>query len=198
MPVSNNGNTGVITGIAVGGLPDGIVDGDMLASGVGGKTLQVVQVIKKDVQSHTGTSFVDISNFNPSITPTGTNSKILLDICIQGSSNGSGALNVYRSIGGGSYAQLTDFIGDQHANSSNAIRTTMSAGGQDVDSFESFAMKILDTPSYSSGQAVAYKIQIGSPYHSTYIWYINRSAYLSNLSYDRSVISTFTLTEVAA
>ena len=78
------------------------------------------------------------------------------------------------------------------------IRTTMSAGGQDVDSFESFAMKILDTPSYSSGQAVAYKIQIGSPYHSTYIWYINRSAYLSNLSYDRSVISTFTLTEVAA
>ena len=37
MPVSINGNTGVITGLAVGGLPDGIVDADMLASGVGGK-----------------------------------------------------------------------------------------------------------------------------------------------------------------
>jgi len=32
MPVSINGNTGVITGLAVGGLPDGIVDTDMLAA----------------------------------------------------------------------------------------------------------------------------------------------------------------------
>ena len=32
MPVSINGNTGVITGLAVGGLPDGIVDADMLCS----------------------------------------------------------------------------------------------------------------------------------------------------------------------
>lgn len=32
MPVSINGNTGVVTGIAVGGLPDGIVDTDMLAA----------------------------------------------------------------------------------------------------------------------------------------------------------------------
>ena len=46
MPVSINGNTGVITGVAVGGLPDGIVDADMLASGVGGKILQVVSTIK--------------------------------------------------------------------------------------------------------------------------------------------------------
>ena len=43
MPVSINGNTGVITGIAVGGLPDGIVDGDTLAAGVGGKVLQVTK-----------------------------------------------------------------------------------------------------------------------------------------------------------
>ena len=172
MPITLNGS-GTVTGISAGGLPSGIIQSANLASGVGGKSLQVVQVIKKDIQSHTGTSFVDISSFNPSITPTGTNSKILLDICIQGSNNGSGALNVYRSIGGGSYAQLTDFIGDQHPNSSNAIRTTMSAGGQDTDSFESFSMKILDTPSYSSGQAVAYKLQIGNPYHSSYIWSVS-------------------------
>ncbi len=47
MPVSINGNTGVVTGLAVGGLPDGTVDADTLASnavtsgklasGVGGK-----------------------------------------------------------------------------------------------------------------------------------------------------------------
>ena len=157
-----------------------------------------MQVIKKDIQTHTGTSFVDIASFNPSITPVGTNSKILLDICIQGSSNGSGALNVHRSIGGGSYSHLTDYIGDQHPNSSNGIRTTISPGGQDADSFESFALRILDTPSYSSGQAIAYKCQIASPYYSTYVWYINRSAFHHNSTYDKSVISTFTLTEIAA
>ena len=32
MAVSINGNTGVVTGVAVGGLPDGIVDTDMLAN----------------------------------------------------------------------------------------------------------------------------------------------------------------------
>ena len=82
----------------------------------GGKLLQVVQVIKKDVQSHTGTSFVDIASFNPSITPTGTNSKIMLDICLSGNSSGQGAINLLRSIGGGSYSQLTDYIGDTGSN----------------------------------------------------------------------------------
>ena len=32
MPISINGNTGVVTGLAVGGLPDGTVDTDMLAA----------------------------------------------------------------------------------------------------------------------------------------------------------------------
>ena len=32
MPISLNGSTNVITGVAVGGLPDGIVDTDMLAN----------------------------------------------------------------------------------------------------------------------------------------------------------------------
>ena len=63
MPVSINGNTGVITGLAVGGLPDGIVDADMLAanavtsgklaSGVGGKILQVKQTLKMILQALT-------------------------------------------------------------------------------------------------------------------------------------------------
>ena len=33
MAITLNGGTGVITGVAVGGLPDGVVDADMLASG---------------------------------------------------------------------------------------------------------------------------------------------------------------------
>ena len=58
MPITFNGN-GTVTGLAVGGLPDGSVDADTLAanavtsgklaSGVGGKVLQVVQTTKTDV-----------------------------------------------------------------------------------------------------------------------------------------------------
>ena len=107
MPVSINGNTGVITGLAVGGLPDGIVDADMLAansvasgkiasdaitsakiasgaitsaklaSGVGGKILQVKQTFKNDTASTSSGSFSDISGLTVSITPSATSNKIL-------------------------------------------------------------------------------------------------------------------------
>ena len=47
MPVTINGN-GTITGISAGGLPDGCITADDLASGAGGKLLQVVQTVKSD------------------------------------------------------------------------------------------------------------------------------------------------------
>ena len=79
MPVSINGNTGVITGLAVGGLPDGIVDADTLATSVTrGKVLQVIQSVKTDTFSTTGGSLEDITGLSLSITPSATSSKILL------------------------------------------------------------------------------------------------------------------------
>ena len=78
MPVSINGNTGVITGLAVGGLPDGIVDADMLASGVGGKILQVKQTFKNDTASTNSGSFAQISGLTVSITPSSSSNKIFI------------------------------------------------------------------------------------------------------------------------
>lgn len=174
-------------------LPD--ADGTV-AVGSTGKILQVVQVVKKDLQSHTGQTFVDVAGFNPSITPSATGSKILLDISINGSSTGQGAFDLYRSIGGGSYTQLTDFIGDS---GSNVYRTTFSFGGQDTTSRENVGLRILDSPSYSSGQAIAYKLKMGSPHYSTYVIWVNRVNYIYNgTNYDKNCISTFTLSEVAA
>ena len=109
----------------------GDADGTIATTATAGKILKVVQVVKKDLQSHTGQTFVDVAGFNPSITPSATGSKILLDICINGSASGQGAFDLYRSIGGGSYTQLTDFIGDSK---SNVYRTTFSFGGQDTTS----------------------------------------------------------------
>ena len=79
MAITLNGGTGVITGISVGGLPDGVVDAGTLAtnsvdsdelingaidaghlaSGVGGKIVQAVNVMNSAVATTTGTIAAD-------------------------------------------------------------------------------------------------------------------------------------------
>ena len=80
MPVIINGS-GSITGLSVGGLPDGTVDADTLASGVGGKILQVVSTPKTDVFSEAisaGGISADITGLTVSITPANASNKIFL------------------------------------------------------------------------------------------------------------------------
>ena len=82
MPITINGS-GTLTGISVGGLPDGIVDTDMIAASAvtaaksaGRKVLQVVQTV---TTAHiTKTSAQQITELNRTITPSSTSSKILL------------------------------------------------------------------------------------------------------------------------
>ena len=156
MPVSINGNTGVITGIAVGGLPDGIVDGDTLATGVGGKVLQVVNTVKTDVFSGQSVSnaFVDITGLTLSITPSSSSNKILIefDVCM-GSNNGCrNGLLLSRSIGGGSYEVVTRANAD---GSRIRVTTIGSAANQYTPQYQSFSK--LDSPNTTS--AITYKIQ---------------------------------------
>ena len=50
MPITLNGS-GTVSGLSVGGLPDGSIASADLASGVGGKVLQIVNLEKKDTTS---------------------------------------------------------------------------------------------------------------------------------------------------
>ena len=88
MPIAINGS-GTLTGISVGGLPDGIVDADMLAanavtagklaSGVGGKILQQKFAKKTDTTSTSSNSTVETSSdFRTTITPISAYSTILV------------------------------------------------------------------------------------------------------------------------
>ena len=84
MPITINGS-GTLTGVSVGGLPDGIVDTDMLAAGAvtapkrgAGAILQVVQTVKTDTTSTSSSSFVDISGMSRSISFTSGN-KVLVE-----------------------------------------------------------------------------------------------------------------------
>lgn len=86
MAITINGS-GTIGGVSVGGLPDGIVDTDMLASGAitdallpAGSVLQVVQATYSTTTtiSNTNTSNYYQSGHSVSITPSSTSSKILV------------------------------------------------------------------------------------------------------------------------
>ena len=84
MAISLNGGTGIITGVSVGGLPDGIVDTDMLAAGAvtaakrgPGAILQVVQGSTSTQVAVATTTFTDTS-LTASITPSSSSNKILV------------------------------------------------------------------------------------------------------------------------
>ena len=96
MPITINGN-GTVTGIAVGGLPDGIVDTDMLAAGAVtkakansadfGKVGQVV--IGTSTGSGVSTSashdsWQDITGLTATITPQAATSDILIFCSVNG------------------------------------------------------------------------------------------------------------------
>ena len=102
MAIVINGS-GTVTGISVGGLPDGIVDSGTLAtnsvdsaelidgaidtahlaSGVGGKVLQVVSATSTSASSTTSTTFVT-SNLTADITPADATNKVLVLITSDG------------------------------------------------------------------------------------------------------------------
>ena len=87
MPITINGS-GTITGLSVGGLPDGTVDGDTLASGVGGKILQVQSTARLQPGSSGVTSWTTLAagdgNVEVSIQPANANNKVLVSVWIVG------------------------------------------------------------------------------------------------------------------
>lgn len=96
MPITINGS-GTITGVSVGGLPDGIVDTDMLAAQAAtaakrgpGSVLQVVheKIGQTSSISTAGTTFLD-TQCEAQITPIGTNSLILV-IAVNQAQNNTG------------------------------------------------------------------------------------------------------------
>jgi len=84
MPITLNGS-GTITGVSVGGLPDGIVDTDMLAANAvtlakssGRRILQVVNSISTTAKTISATATYTDTDITDSITTTAANSKVLV------------------------------------------------------------------------------------------------------------------------
>ena len=192
MAITINGSSNTITGLAVGGLPDGIVDTDMLAAGAvtapkrgAGATLQVVHTKKTDSFTTTSQTYVDL--MTATITPSSSSNKVLIRYGINGGTNGD-INHVYVSI----FRDSTD-IGQADAASnrsraSNVINTAL-------QQHQFFGNEVLDTPSSTS--AIVYRIKIRTS--NTNGLFVNRSARDNDaVEFDGRSTSFVTLIEVAA
>lgn len=156
MAISINGSTNVITGVAVGGLPDGIVDTDMLAAGAvtaakrgAGAILQVVYGETTTEVCNTSGSYTD-SGVTATITPSSTSNKILVIVSIQWflyreATETNGSFKLLR----GSTAIST------HDNSVHIEAGTTSQSR--IISEGGYPIQILDSPSTTS--STTYKVQ---------------------------------------
>ena len=186
MPITLNGS-GTVTGISAGGLPDGIIQSADLATGVGGKILQVQQTFLNTAVSINGVqSYQDISGFSASITPASSSSKILVRVSMQASTGGESYFQLLRgstAIGNGSAGNYDSFHG-MFGNSARSHHYDL----------KTISCEFLDTPNTTS--ATTYKVQWGNVTNIT--TYLNRTAYsTSGLYYSYSGSSTITLMEVA-
>ena len=128
MPITINGS-GTITGVSVGGLPDGIVDTDMIAAAAvtapkrgPGAILQVAQAISHSQFDTTSTSFTDTGlitlNFSNTLQ---SGSKVLASVDFTFGETFSGAWATPH--------YFTLFAGTSSANGSNVAHATYGMGG---------------------------------------------------------------------
>jgi|9_EtaG_2_1085328.scaffolds.fasta_scaffold39624_2 hypothetical protein len=203
MAIAINGS-GTVTGISVGGLPDGIVDADMLASnavtagklasGVGGKILQVVQTVKTDTASITNATYADISGLTATITPSSTSNKILVTFVLQygGHNNSYVAFKAYRG------STLLPVGTSGTGNMTNASFGGFQEQGNSQFGVQTAVWQYLDSPSSTS--ALTYKLQWASVYQpgGNYYIYLNRPQNADNNAYNLFGTSSVTAMEVSA
>ena len=190
MPIVLNGS-GTVSGISAGGLPDGIIQAADLASGVGGKILQVVQTVKKNRQTINSTTLVDITGMSVSITPSSASNKVLVNYSLVVFSNA-----VYYALRLVRDSDSTIFIGDENPSATSQNRASFGSYDSSYVIADTIAQSFLDSPNTTS--ATTYKLQAYSPYSSAYTIGINSGVALDNYTYMNNCVSTITAMEVAA
>ena len=170
-----------------------IVPRDGLPSGSSGGIIQVRQSVKTD----TGTQSVDggaLTNtiVAQSITPTRSDSKILVEFVVNISSNST--MNRLAAVltrdGSAISGAVADSTGD------NKTENTVCINAPNANEPYMLCGKFLDSPATTS--AVTYGVKIRTGTSSTITIYINRQGSESNNSYIMRGTSSITCTEVSA
>ena len=187
-----NGSNDTITGLQINSanIVNGSIASEDLATGISRKILQIVQNAP-DTGSNTdfdttNTSAQHVTALDTSITPVAAGSKLFVMMNVRtqndysSDANGRHTLNMARSIAGGTLSStlIQGFNG------------IYGYSGSSRNNYLNHAMTLLDTPSYSLGQAIVYKFYLASDTSNN-----TARVYLSSTSGPRSQI---TIMEVAA
>ena len=166
-----------------------IVPRDGLPSGSSGGIIQVKSVTKTDTfQKASGTSFQDVTGLSVSITPTRSDSKILVMYDLSwSSSSGHCSCRLMRD-------STPIKVGDANGNRTQATGQMHRNSGDEYD-LEQVSGTHLDSPATTS--SVTYKMQVGTPYGSAYDIRVNYQGDDSNESWVGRTASTITVMEVS-
>ena len=106
MAIVINGSNNTISGLAVGGLPDGIVDTDMIANGAAsgskltmptGSIIQTKHLQFTTAVNGTASSTTDVAGFNLAITPSSASNDILIILHFSGILDCDGRMGLKRN-----------------------------------------------------------------------------------------------------
>ena len=202
MPVTINGS-GSISGLAVGGLPDGSVDAATLADGAAsgskltmptGSVIQTVQSVKTGIDSYsTGSStlsdsYFDISGLSVTLTPSsGSKCFVSYTVNVGGQAGYGQGLALFRDS-----TQI--YLADASGNIQRLSNFDYTVDNKKVDSMTG---QFLDTHGANGSTAVTYKLQmyVAEPGWTTRV---NRSQSTANdRDYGRGA-SSITVMEIAA
>ena len=201
MAIAINGSTNVITGVAVGGLPDAIVDADMLAanavtagklaSGVGGKILQVVSTTVTAASTATMSASGEVTLISRTYTPTVSSSNALIHVSLH--------LDLGGSYGGMFLRLLRDSTVVSQGDAASNRRQVTIAPDTSNTTFGGalLGFTVLDT-GISGTSEVTYKINLFDQSGGGGTYYFNTGSDNSDNNYVLRAVSTLTVMEVAA
>ena len=166
MPVTINGS-GSITGLSVGGLGSGVVNQATLADGAAagaklgtGSVIQRVQNLTYTRNSTQSITYVATAH-SVTITPILASSKILINFSGMINTNGTNwraFIDVYRSINGGTFTGIAPQGSSGTTGASNSSGFMDEIRGDNSRLQVPFNIHYLDSPSYSVGNAIVYKL----------------------------------------
>ena len=166
-----------------------------------GTILQVVQNVKTDTASTSAGIASPMnfdSTFSQAITPSSSSSKIEVIFNLSVALSGNDDLMMFRlrrKIGSGSFADVSDAIGDTAASRYRCMHAIDS--GVNTYKMPTITLNFLDSP--STTDAVTYSFSVAHDSGSTRTFYLNRGDNdTSSYTYVARAISTIILKEVAA
>ena len=159
--------TGIVTATSVSAtnvsIGSSVTATNFFGSGAGlsgvsaGKVLQVVQQHDTNFgRAETNSSSFVATNHQVSITPTAASSKILLHFSGDCNTNGTSNfmhVSIFRSVNGGSFSDIAPYGSSGQV---NGFFISNGAGNARLE--VPFSIHYLDTPSYSVGNAIVYKL----------------------------------------